>query len=101
MAEILVEYRVVYDVLDDGPLPAWSGGEVGFLLLGLGGTLILGIVYYLERRFGWNVKRKNRVTAWPALLFSGVLAVMGGCLIYPLWRDQAQCKEYLFSASVQ
>jgi len=91
--EILVEYRVVYDVLDDGLLPAWSGGEVGLFLLGLGGTLILGIGYYLERRSGGNLKRKYRVN-WPALLVSGGLAVLGACLIYPLWREQAQCKEW-------
>jgi len=88
-----VEYRVVYDVLDDGPLPAWSGGEVAFFLIGLGGTLILGIVYYLDRRFGGNLKRKHRVN-WPALIVTGVLAVMGACMIYPAWRDQAQCKEW-------
>jgi hypothetical protein len=85
-----MEYRVVYDVLDDGPLPAWSGGEVGFFLMGLGGTLIVGILYYLERRLGRNVQRKKRA-AWPALIVTGSLAILGACLIFPLWRDQAQC----------
>jgi hypothetical protein len=93
VSEILVEYRVVYDVLDDGPLPAWSGGEVGFFLLGLGGTLILGIVYYLERRSAGNLKRKPRMN-WPALIVTGGFAVLGACLIYPLWREQAQCKDW-------
>jgi hypothetical protein len=88
-----MEYRVVYDVLDDGPLPAWSGGQLAFFLIGLGGTLVLGIVYYLERRYGGNVKRKNKVI-WPGLIVTGALSILGVCNIYPLWRDQAQCKDW-------
>jgi hypothetical protein len=88
-----VEYRVVYDVLDDGPLPAWSAGEVGFFLLGLGSALVLGTVYYLQRRSGEDIERKGRV-GWPVLIVTGFFAVMGACLVYPLWRDQARCKEW-------
>jgi hypothetical protein len=38
MSDILVAYRVIYEVLDDGPLPAWSSDEVAFFLIALGGT---------------------------------------------------------------
>jgi hypothetical protein len=87
-----MDYRVVYDVLNDGPLPAWSVGEVTFVLLGLGGTLVLAIVYYLERRFGKNAKRRR--ATWPGLIVAGGFSILGVCLVYPLWRDQEQCKEW-------
>jgi hypothetical protein len=88
-----MEYRVVYDVLDDGLLPAWSGGEVAFCLLGLGGMLIVAIDYDLMRRLGGNVPRNNRRT-WLGLIVCGAFSILGACLIYPLWREQAQCKEW-------
>jgi hypothetical protein len=88
-----MEYRVIYDVLDDGLLPAWSAGEIVFFLFGVGGTLIVGIDCYFRRRYGGTGKRKNKV-AWLGLIVTGAFSILGACLIYPLWREQAQCKEW-------
>jgi hypothetical protein len=91
-----VNYRVVYDVLDDVAIPSHTAA---LFFLGTAIFITVGwvVLTYCIRKTNpeRGLSMRPGVVIGTILICVGVLQVAGGT--YPVYRDQQQCKEWLRS----